>query len=76
MSNDLDDRILDQASYAVREIIGQKPLGFPLGVLTLYGVTGAPSNSVGNNGDFLLRKDGGAGTRIYFKTGGAWTGIV
>lgn len=74
--NDLDDRTLDQASYAFREIIGQKPLGFPLGVGTLYFVTGVPSNAVGNNGDFLFRKDGGVGTRIYFKTGGAWTGIV
>jgi hypothetical protein len=74
--NDLDDRILDQASYAFREIIGQKPLGFPLGVGTLYFVSGVPSNAVGNNGDFCFRQDGGAGTHIYFRSAGNWTAIV
>lgn len=42
----------------------------------LYGGSGAPNNANGNNGDFYFRSDGGAGTRIYFKTGGSWTGIV
>lgn len=42
----------------------------------LYGGLGAPNNANGANGDFYFRSDGGAGTRIYFKTGGAWTGIV
>lgn len=42
----------------------------------IFSCTGAPSNAIGNNGDFMLRQDGGAGTRLYFKTGGAWTGIA
>lgn len=42
----------------------------------LFAGTGAPSNANGANGDFYFRSDGGAGTRLYFKTGGAWTGIV
>lgn len=74
--NDLDDRTLDQASYAFREIIGQKPLGFPFGVGTAYFVNGVPSNLVGNNGDYALRKDGGAGTHIYFKAANVWAAIV
>ena len=74
--NDLDDRTLDQSSYAFREIIGQKPLGFPLGVGTVYFVNGVPSNSIGNNGDYAFRKDGGAGTHIYFRSGGAWAAVI
>jgi hypothetical protein len=74
--NDLDDRTLDQASYAFREIIGQKPLGFPLGVITLYAVSGVPSNAIGNNGDICFRKDGGAGTAIYQKRAAVWVAVA
>jgi hypothetical protein len=42
----------------------------------LLGNTGAPNNANGNNGDFYFRADGSAGTYIYFKAGGTWTGIV
>lgn len=42
----------------------------------VYGGSGAPNNANGANGDFYFRSDGGAGSRIYFKTGGSWTGIV
>lgn len=41
-----------------------------------YGVIGVPDNALGSNGDFALRGDGGAGNRIYFKTGGAWAAIA
>jgi len=41
-----------------------------------YAGAGAPSNANGNNGDFYFRSDGGSGSRIYFKTGGAWVAIV
>ena len=37
---------------------------------------GAPSNTYGVNGDYYFRSDGGAGSRVYFKTGGAWTAIL
>lgn len=37
--------------------------------------SGTPG-SYGSNGDFYFRQDGGAGTRIYFKAGGVWTGVV
>ncbi len=43
---------------------------------TLRAGTGAPNNANGNNGDYYFRSDGGAGTHIYFKTAGAWAGIV
>lgn len=74
--NDLDDRPLDQASYAFREIIGQKPLGFPLGVITLYAVSGVPSNAIGSNGDVCFRKDGGVGTAMYQKRAAVWVAVV
>lgn len=74
--NDFDDLHLDQSSYAFREIVGQKPLGFPLGVGTVYFVNGVPSNAVGNNGDIALRKDGGVGTAIYQKRAAVWVAVV
>jgi hypothetical protein len=44
---------------------------------TVYAVTGgAPSNTLGANGDFCLRKDGSTDTHIYFKASGTWTGII
>lgn len=70
--NDLDDRTLDQASYAFREIIGQKPLGFPFGKGTVYFVTGVPVNSVGKDGDIAFRTDGGAGTTMYQRRAAVW----
>jgi hypothetical protein len=50
-------------------------------VLTLNGVgfyaaAGAPNNANGNDGDFYFRQDGGAGTHIYFKAAGAWSGLI
>lgn len=42
----------------------------------IFAGTGAPSNAQGNNGDFYLRSDGGAGTSIYQKRTGSWIGIV
>lgn len=42
----------------------------------IYAGTGAPNNSNGSNGDYYFRGDGGAGTQIYFKSAGAWAGIL
>lgn len=42
----------------------------------LHTCTGVPSNSMGANGDYCFRKDGGAGAHIYFKSGGTWAAIV
>jgi hypothetical protein len=42
----------------------------------LYAGSGAPNNANGANGDYYFRSDGGVGTYIYFKTGGAWGGIL
>lgn len=36
------------------------------------GGTGVPAAGVGNNGDFYIRSDGGAGTCIYQKRAGVW----
>ena len=37
---------------------------------------GVPGAGLGSNGDFYFRYDGGAGTFIYHKAGGAWTAFV
>lgn len=42
----------------------------------LFAGTGAPNNANGQNGDVYFRSDGGAGTTIYQKRAGSWTGIV
>lgn len=42
----------------------------------LYAGTGAPNNANGADGDYYFRSDGGVGTHIYFKSGGAWAGLV
>lgn len=74
--NDLDDRQLDQSSYAFQEIVGQRPLGFPLGFITHFPVVGVPSNALGKNGDIAWRQDGGAGTAIYQKRAGVWVAVA
>lgn len=38
--------------------------------------TGVPSNSLGQNGMFYFRSDGGTLTTIYQRRAGAWIGIV
>lgn len=42
----------------------------------LYAGAGVPNNANGTNGDFYFRSDGAAGTFIYQKSGGTWTGIA
>ncbi len=74
--NDLEDRLLDQRSYSFLDLIGQKPLGFPLGVGTVYFVSGVPANAVGNNGDIAFRQDGGAGTAMYQRRVGVWVAVA
>ena len=74
--NTFDDRPVDQSSYAFQELIGQRPLGFPLGFITVYPFVGVPSNAIGKNGDYGLRQDAGAGTHIYFKAAGAWAAVI
>jgi len=41
----------------------------------LYGA-GAPGAGLGSNGNYYFRSDGGVATHIYFKSGGAWAGII
>ena len=45
---------------------------------TIISGSGAPSNSIGTNGQFYFRTDtpGTANQRLYVKSGGAWSGIV
>ena len=45
-------------------------------VCGIFAGNGAPSNADGANGDFYFRGDGGAGSRVYIKAAGAWSGIV
>jgi hypothetical protein len=70
--NEFDGRIIDQASYAFRDLTGQRPLGFPFGNGTVYFVTGVPVNAIGINGDIAFRTDGGAGTTMYHRRLGIW----
>lgn len=42
----------------------------------LYGGTGAPSNTLGANGSYYIRADGGVNTHFYFKSGGAWAAMT
>jgi len=42
----------------------------------LLGGTGVPAAGLGANGDYYHRLDGAASAHIYFKSAGAWTGIV
>ena len=42
----------------------------------IYCGTGAPSNGLGSNGNYYFRADGGVATHIYFKSAGAWAGII
>lgn len=42
----------------------------------IYAGSGAPNNANGANGDFYFRSDGGVGTYLYHKAGGAWAGIL
>jgi hypothetical protein len=42
----------------------------------LWGGTGVPAAGLGANGDYFLRADGGATAHLYFKSAGAWAGIV
>lgn len=40
-----------------------------------YGGTGAPSNTLGANGSYYFRADGGVNTHFYFKSAGAWAAM-
>jgi len=46
--------------------------GGPGGLATYPSIGGPPANSVGNDGDFAQRRDGGAGTTLYQHRAGAW----
>lgn len=48
------------------------------GSVGLYAGNGVPSNSLGANGSFYLRGDGGgvAASNLYLKVNGAWVGIA
>lgn len=55
--------------------VGSYAGGTDVGGVLSFG-TGAPNNANGNNGDYYLRTDGGPVTHLYFKTGGAWAGLI
>jgi hypothetical protein len=50
-------------------------LGGAAGVHLLAG-TGVPAAGLGANGDYYFRQDGAATAHIYFKSAGAWAGLV
>lgn len=44
----------------------------------VYNINGVPPVTLGINGDYAFRKDGGGAgaTHLYFKNAGAWLGIA
>ena len=46
------------------------------GTMGLYYGAGVPSAGLGADGNYYFRSDGGAATHIYFKSAGAWAGII
>lgn len=52
------------------------PAGVAQTATNVYGGTGVPSNTDGQNGDYYFRSDGGVATHIYYKSGGTWAGII
>lgn len=61
---------LRQISDSLRSIRGLLPVGLLIDA-------GAPSNDLGEDGNYYFRTDpAGAGTFIYHKSGGTWSGIV
>lgn len=52
--------------------------GVIVGGNTQYTGSGAPANTLGNNGDYYFRTDtpGTANQRLYVKSAGAWAGVV
>lgn len=67
----------DPGSYSFQEgILGQVPSSIRLFTFRIHGVLGVPSASLGANGDYAFRSDGGAATHIYFKAAGAWGAIA
>lgn len=49
-----------------------------MGGLLSIGSVGAPASTLGNNGDFYLRRDGTSGgtDRIYHKESGSWVAVA
>lgn len=45
-------------------------------LFAIHGCTGVPDNAVGNNNDFMFRKDGFGGNSIYQKNAGTWQALV
>ena len=50
--------------------------GIAWGTGRLFMVSGAPDNGMGSDDDYCLRKGGTAGSRMYVKAAGTWTGIL
>lgn len=55
---------------------GVRPMTTGSTTTALLAGSGAPAAGLGNNGDYYFNQTGGAGTHIYFKSAGAWAGIV
>ncbi len=71
--------ILGNASTTVLTRIGFAPpkdTGSTQSDCRIYGGAGAPADANGQNGDIYLRSDGGAGTTVYQRRAGVWTGLV
>lgn len=64
--------VVDPASYAYQEGLGQIPTFIRLGSIRIHSGSGVPAAALGANNDFYFRSDGAAGACIYQKRAGAW----
>lgn len=64
------------ALIATTKLYPSTPAGATQTATSLYGGTGAPSNTDGSDGDYYFRSNGAAGTFLYKKAAGTWTGIL
>lgn len=69
--------VRENSGFRLVEVHGRANQGVSVGVATIYSGDGAPTFSA-DQGSLYIRRDGAAGTRIYFNTanGASWTGIV
>ena len=78
VTNDLTNimRLVDDGRLAALKLCPGTDAGAIQTGNGIYMGSGAPSNANGSNGDFYFNTSGGVGTRLYFKTGGAWANIL
>lgn len=73
------DNFLSSQTWQINSSDGSFQPGTTAGIgASLRSGSGAPSNSLGSDGDYYFRTDtpGSANQRIYVRSGGTWSGVV